>query len=125
MSECLVCKNCGYKQYDEQTVKYFKKIFKKHGFAIHDIPYFCSACQDNATDEEYLWMEEQMSGKNDYVVCESCRKVITDGRIVNSYKKLFPNIKKISDFPYRCKECVSVKGEIPFVANAKKRKSSK
>ena len=38
----LCCNICGYKQYDEETLKNHK----------HDI-YICGACQDTLSDEEY------------------------------------------------------------------------
>ena len=47
----LVCKICGYKQTEQETIKEF---MKKHvGMCAHDIPYYCGACLDNMTDEEY------------------------------------------------------------------------
>lgn len=46
----LVCKKCGYKQYDDETVTELKKIFPK--MDEHDIPYYCGACMDE-DDEEY------------------------------------------------------------------------
>ena len=45
MCDCLVCKICGYKQRDEETVEHFKKIYPN--VPEHDIPYICGACQDN------------------------------------------------------------------------------
>ena len=47
----LICKKCGHKLSDEQTIKYFKKKFRF--VEEHDIPYYCGACLDNASDEEY------------------------------------------------------------------------
>lgn len=47
----LICKKCGHKQSDEQTIKYFKKKFRF--VEEYDIPYYCGACLDNASDEEY------------------------------------------------------------------------
>lgn len=57
--DCLVCKLCGHKQYANETVKAFKKRFP--GIAAHDIPYYCGACQDAATDEEYEQMQREMN----------------------------------------------------------------
>ena len=56
----LVCKKCGYKQSDWQTIFYMKKRFPNE--AEHDIPYYCGACQDEADDEEYRHMQLQMHG---------------------------------------------------------------
>lgn len=56
--EPLVCKICGYKQYDSQTVNAMRKKFK--GYATHDIPYYCGACQDMVSDEEYYEMMKEM-----------------------------------------------------------------
>lgn len=41
----LVCKKCGYKQHDEQTIKVFNE--KYPNTCNHDIPYICGACLDN------------------------------------------------------------------------------
>ena len=57
----LVCKLCGYKQYDIDTVKEARKIFP--GVESHDIPYYCGACLENASDEEYAWMKADMTGE--------------------------------------------------------------
>jgi hypothetical protein len=54
----LVCKECGYKQYDEETIAETKKVFPD--IEEHDIPYYCGACMDNATDEECEEMEKEM-----------------------------------------------------------------
>ena len=40
----LVCMYCGYEQYDEETIRSFKKQYP--GLEEHDIPYVCSACMD-------------------------------------------------------------------------------
>lgn len=45
----LVCKRCGYKQYDDATVAELKKIFPN--LEEHDIPYYCGACMDEDGDE--------------------------------------------------------------------------
>lgn len=54
----LVCKMCGYKQYDEETINAMKD---KYPYAEeHDIPYYCGACQDNNNDFlEDLLMEQK------------------------------------------------------------------
>lgn len=56
--EYLVCKKCGYKQYDNETIKYYKDIHPDED--THDIPYYCGACLDSATDEEYDNMVTEM-----------------------------------------------------------------
>lgn len=56
----LVCKRCGYKQYDDETIEVMKKRFPD--LDEHDIPYYCGACMDNASDDEYMEMEQEMSG---------------------------------------------------------------
>lgn len=55
---CLVCKKCGYKQGDDETISVFKKKFPNT--EMHDIPYYCGACMDNANAEEYEFMQTQM-----------------------------------------------------------------
>ena len=48
----LVCKKCGYKQHDEETIAELKKIFPD--LEEHDIPYCCGACMDEVSeDDEY------------------------------------------------------------------------
>ena len=42
--EALVCKICGYKQYDQDTIQYYMKKFPN--IDVHDIPYVCRACKD-------------------------------------------------------------------------------
>jgi hypothetical protein len=56
----LICKKCGYKQYDYDTIEYQKKIFPD--LEEYDIPYYCGACMDNASDQEYMEMEQEMCG---------------------------------------------------------------
>lgn len=56
----LVCKKCGYKQHDEETIKYYSDIHLDND--IHDIPYYCGACLDNADEEEYEEMITEMEG---------------------------------------------------------------
>ena len=46
----LVCKICGYKQHDEETISYYKK--KYPGIALRDIPYVCGACFDKGYSED-------------------------------------------------------------------------
>ena len=54
----LICKICGYKQYEEDTVA---AIQAEHpDVHCHDIPYYCGACQDNMTDEEYWTAWDEM-----------------------------------------------------------------
>lgn len=112
MSDFLVCKQCGYRQYDVSTVKSFKKKFAGKGLATHDIPYFCGACVNNASDEDYAWMIVQMAGKSEYVICDRCADIVTHSRIINSLKKKYPNAVDISKVPYRCKRCESVYGKL-------------
>lgn len=47
----LICKKCGYKQHDEDTIEYQKKIFPD--LEEHDIPYYCGACMDDE-DDDYI-----------------------------------------------------------------------
>lgn len=56
----LVCKKCGYKQYDEETIEYQKKIFPD--LEDHDIPYYCGACLDEAGEQERIDMDQEMCG---------------------------------------------------------------
>ena len=46
----LVCKECGYKNYDDETIAELKKVFPN--MEEHDIPYSCGACLDSANDGE-------------------------------------------------------------------------
>ena len=46
----LVCKKCGYKQYDDETIEVMKQRFPD--LEEHDIPYICGACIDNINEEE-------------------------------------------------------------------------
>ncbi len=41
----LTCNYCGYKQYDEETIAFYKHRFPD--IEEHDIPYCCGACQNN------------------------------------------------------------------------------
>ena len=54
----LVCKKCGYKQGDEETIIEMKKIFPQ--LEEHDIPYYCGACMDEASEEDYIAMDQEM-----------------------------------------------------------------
>ncbi len=56
----LVCKKCGYKQYDQQTIDSLKERFPD--IEEHDIPYYCGACQDAASEDELICMEQEMCG---------------------------------------------------------------
>ena len=56
----LVCKKCGYKQTDKEIVSVMKEIFPS--LEEHDIPYYCGACMDNASEQEYIEMEQEMCG---------------------------------------------------------------
>ena len=56
----LVCKKCGYKQYDDDTITIFKEMFPEKD--EHDIVYYCGACIDNATEKEYDIMQFEMHG---------------------------------------------------------------
>lgn len=58
----LICKICGYKQSDDDTVEYFKEKFP--GMEEHDIPYYCGACLNNMSDEEYDAAKDEMSGSD-------------------------------------------------------------
>lgn len=60
-SGCLVCNMCGYEQDDIETIKVMKKRFK--GVETHDIPYYCGACLDTVSDEEYYKMMKEMKSK--------------------------------------------------------------
>lgn len=59
----LVCKVCGYEQKDEEILKAFKQRFPD--MEEHDIPYYCGACLDNATDEEYRHMLDDMKPQSE------------------------------------------------------------
>lgn len=54
----LVCKKCGYKQHDDITIDYMKEKFPNTD--EHDIQYYCGACLDSATDDEYDKMLQEM-----------------------------------------------------------------
>lgn len=56
----LVCKKCGYKQTDSETIVSAKKKFP--GMEEHDIPYYCGACMDTANEEEYNNMMNETEG---------------------------------------------------------------
>ena len=45
----LVCKKCGYKQYDEETIKGYKEVYPT--MEEHDIPYICGACGEQHLEE--------------------------------------------------------------------------
>ena len=50
----LVCKKCGFKQSEESVVEFFRKTFE--GLEEEDVPYFCGACMENASQSEYAAM---------------------------------------------------------------------
>lgn len=54
----LVCKKCGYKQTDLDTMNFMKKRFLN--IDEHSIPYYCGACLDNASEDEYKIMMAEM-----------------------------------------------------------------
>ena len=72
----LVCKKCGYKQHDEKTIEEMKCRFPE--LEDHDIPYYCGACMDAATDDEYISMDQEMCrlncplGGEETNDCEGC-----------------------------------------------------
>lgn len=68
----LVCKKCGYKQSDENYIRYMKKKFRHT--EEHDIPYYCGACLDNASDEEYCDMCNAMDNPEFNQAVDSIRK---------------------------------------------------
>lgn len=55
----LVCKICGYKQYDEETIKAYKEEYPD--MEEHDIPYECGACMDNPEFELCISAENVIS----------------------------------------------------------------
>lgn len=65
----LVCKRCGYKQSDEDTINTLKSHFPS--METHDIPYYCGACMDYANDDERAEMEQKMSGLSDPQIAET------------------------------------------------------
>lgn len=48
--EHLTCNICGYKQYDENTVKIYANNNPEE--SLHDIYYVCGSCQDNNMKEK-------------------------------------------------------------------------
>lgn len=59
----LVCKRCGHKQSDEDTINTLRSRFPS--METHDIPYYCGACMGCANDDERAEMEQKMSGLSD------------------------------------------------------------
>ena len=57
--EYLLCNKCLYKQSDLTTVVSMRRRFPDKKL-ITEIPYYCGACQDTATDEEYKCMQAKM-----------------------------------------------------------------
>jgi len=68
----LVCLACGYKQYDMQTILEFRKRFP--GLEDHDIPYYCGACQDNAGEELWAQMLDEMRSSRESALLESANQ---------------------------------------------------
>lgn len=56
----LVCKICGYKQNDTETLSTLLVRFP--GLEEHDIPCYCGACMDKANEQERVNMEQEMCG---------------------------------------------------------------
>jgi len=77
MEEPLVCKTCGYKQYDLETIKEFRK--KYPGTENHDIPYTCGACMDN------YWLEDE-----GVVHCNNCDAVFSDQNCPDEERNVCP-----------------------------------
>ena len=75
----LICKKCGYKLEDNETIKYIKRKFPHT--EEHDIPYYCGACLDNASDEEYETMMSTMNNpefqKNKSDIAEALNKSLS------------------------------------------------
>lgn len=82
----LICKNCGYKQLDEDTIKEMKQRFP--GIPEHDIPYYCGACQDTADEETYDDMVYEMEGDKDAPIL-----------IINTYRGLVDSAYVNFDLP--------------------------
>lgn len=63
--EHLICNGCLYMQYDLTTIISMRRIFPDKKI-IQEIPYYCGACQDAASDEEYERMQTAMrQGKDE------------------------------------------------------------
>lgn len=55
MTDYLVCKKCGYKQYDPEIVAVYKERYPD--MEPHDIPYICGACEDLGIDADAIYDE--------------------------------------------------------------------
>lgn len=63
--EHLICNGCLYMQGDLTTVISMRRRFPDKKL-ITEIPYYCGACQDTASDEEYNMMQAKMrQGKDE------------------------------------------------------------
>lgn len=63
--EHLICNGCLYMQHDLTTIISMRRIFPDKKL-IQEIPYYCGACQDAASDEEYERMQTAMrQGKDE------------------------------------------------------------
>jgi uncharacterized Zn finger protein len=56
--EYLMCEVCGYREYDHEIVRSMKRKFK--GVKTDNIPYFCDACLDVVSEEEYYDLMKAM-----------------------------------------------------------------
>ncbi len=72
----LVCKKCGYKQYDEETIAAMKAEYPD--IEEHDISYVCGACQNE---------EENQTLK----VCERCLMAIESREGNQPTLKFYPD----------------------------------
>ena len=66
----LVCKICGYKQTNQETIKEFMK--KHPSIDAHDIPYYCGACLDNMTDIA----QNKMNGTKKKLIIQTYRGLV-------------------------------------------------
>ena len=99
----LICKECGYKQSDIETIKEFKKRFPN--LEEHDIPYYCGACMDNASEQEYIDKEQEMCNlqcplggdeTNDCADCDySSDYHFCNGECVRRANVLIPEVETI------------------------------
>ena len=82
----LVCKKCGYKQTDSETIVSAKKKFP--GMEEHDIPYYCGACMDTANEEEYNNMMNETKGNENAPVI-----------LIQTYRGLVDSVFSNIDLP--------------------------
>lgn len=95
----LVCKNCGYKQYDIDTIKKARERFPD--MSEHDIPYFCGACLDGSSDEEYesmmALMRREMPTENEsdyrYVLMYCHEREMSVHGVFPAYEAAFETMK--------------------------------